>query len=649
MGRKDVAMELKRWAVEKMGFPPDQLPSDAAFASLCGGQCADIWKYVVHHVDTVQNVKTIRGNLSWYRHLEQSTSQQPATVEREKRTKLLRQAVALRAEIQKLDESLVPMQQEVVNEALAAEGQARVQEVKQRNLLLKAFQIRASQERKQLQERASEINHRLVRYRQISNKAEQDIGIGQQMDVKHKLTGPEPEVVQDLRKVCSTRLEFLQSLCLRDVGLSGGAGSCDLKGAVHQQWLNQVEGLLAAHPPNHLLDGLECLASENEWELQELASRVDVVGDLEDLRFNYSSCHLQDVSQPQAVLQTVKWLLEERWRDAERRATEKVGAVKREKELRSRLTSLARDINLLLDTEPESRRYPITRQQFERGLRVALETRYHEELAAQRQQLALSACERKSTIKSLQEKHQCILAFQELVDRKQDQIRALVKGTSSAKSHLPKARAEIHSLVDRKLSKHEGPVSTLTSYLHNAIFSEVQLFSSTPLPSLLLTPRDLEQDGDVPLELSINNTQRFKGLQQTLSFPLYKAPEYLLYRAAELRAEVMSLHECLCCQPHTLHQPSGSHGTAQALISRVQKVDDENQALYIPAIVKQLMVCEDMTKLSDALYVTLRDWWEQPGQFTVPWIRQNGLNVQQWIQRWSLAVRAVQQRTALTS
>uniref|UniRef100_A0A4W3GC96 Uncharacterized protein n=1 Tax=Callorhinchus milii TaxID=7868 RepID=A0A4W3GC96_CALMI len=70
----------------------------------------------------------------------------------------------------------------------------------------------------------------------------------------------------------------------------------------------------------------------------------------------------------------------------------------------------------------------------------------------------------------------------------------------------------------------------------------------------------------------------------------------------------MSLHECLCCQPHTLHQPSGSHGTAQALISRVQKVDDENQALYIPAIVKQLMVCEDMTKLSDSLYVTLRDW-----------------------------------------
>ncbi|XP_066843130.1 HAUS augmin-like complex subunit 5 isoform X6 [Anser cygnoides] len=39
---------------------------------LCSGPCADIWLYVTRHVRHPQNVKKIRGNLLWYRHLEET-------------------------------------------------------------------------------------------------------------------------------------------------------------------------------------------------------------------------------------------------------------------------------------------------------------------------------------------------------------------------------------------------------------------------------------------------------------------------------------------------------------------------------------------------------------------------------------------------
>ncbi|XP_066843126.1 HAUS augmin-like complex subunit 5 isoform X2 [Anser cygnoides] len=44
---------------------------------LCSGPCADIWLYVTRHVRHPQNVKKIRGNLLWYRHLEETEGAPP--------------------------------------------------------------------------------------------------------------------------------------------------------------------------------------------------------------------------------------------------------------------------------------------------------------------------------------------------------------------------------------------------------------------------------------------------------------------------------------------------------------------------------------------------------------------------------------------
>ncbi|XP_067831519.1 HAUS augmin-like complex subunit 5 isoform X2 [Heptranchias perlo] len=573
----------------------------------------------------------------------------------QKRKKLMEQVASLRADVQQLDETL---DTEQINEQALVETRERLQDLKQQNALLRAFSLRAANHRKVVQEHSKKVGDRLAVFRQISSKAEQEVGISDTKEgSKHKLwhgTGPEPEVLQDVRGACFRRFQFLKSLYDEQDSSteSCGGGGHDLRSAIYQQWLSQVEGANATHPPNHILTALESLAAENEEELVELSSKIDVVKDMASLRFSYTSSHLQDESEPAAVLRSVKSLLEEGWRDCEVRAVEKIGAIRREKEMSSKLSSLVRELNLVLEERygHSSELLAATREAIELELNVTERRKYHQELKEQGHLLANSLYTKNSEIRALQQKHGRILDFQQLVDRKQDLIRALVKGNSSAKSHLMKTQAEIGSFVEKKLEKHEESIRSLTADLHNSISSEVKLFTTISLPCL--DRRVIDEMQRVPvhklsiyrLDTSFSNPQFFRGIKQSLSFPLYKAPEHLIERAAQVKMEVMALRAKLSHQRNALQALQRQHHItpvtdAQALTERVQELNDECSKSTIPAIQKQLDQCNQAIEFTDELRNEIQDWWEQPAQFLVPWIKQHGMNVQQWVQKWNALIQ----------
>uniref|UniRef100_A0A8C6MSD0 Uncharacterized protein n=1 Tax=Mus spicilegus TaxID=10103 RepID=A0A8C6MSD0_MUSSI len=58
--------ELSRWAAEEMEVPLAAHPLESMLRRLCLSQCADIWAYIVQHVRSQRNIKTIQGNLLWH-------------------------------------------------------------------------------------------------------------------------------------------------------------------------------------------------------------------------------------------------------------------------------------------------------------------------------------------------------------------------------------------------------------------------------------------------------------------------------------------------------------------------------------------------------------------------------------------------------
>ncbi|XP_067874739.1 HAUS augmin-like complex subunit 5 [Heterodontus francisci] len=573
--------------------------------------------------------------------------------EQEQRRKLLQQLTSLRADLRQLDETS-DREQQAIDEQALAETRERLQDLKLRNTLLKAFLLRTVNKRQVLQEHRKKVADRLHVFRQISSKAEEEVGFGSAQDgltcKSWPGTSPEPEVLQDVRGTCFTRYQLLKTLYDDQESPAGDSSddSRDLRSANYQRWLSQVEGVNATHPPNHVLTALESLAAENKEELVELHSKVDVLKDMETLRFCYSSSHLQDMSEPPAVLRSVKSLLEEGWRDCEVRVVEKIGAVRREKEMNCRLTSLAREFNLLLQEQygHDTELLTTCREAFELELSVSERRGYQQELMEQAHLLANSMCAKNREVQSLQQKHARILDFQALVDSKQDLIRVLVKGNSSAKSHLMKTQTEIASFVEQKLGKHEETIRCLTEELHNSICRELNVFAAISLACL--DQRLIQEVQRVPvhklsihrLDTSSNNPQFFQQFKKNLSFPLYKAPEHLIDCVTKMKMEVQALRAMIFHQRGALQALQIQHNItpvtdAQALIERIQQQNEECAKNCIPVIEKLLKKCNQAIEFTDELRDDVQDWWEQPAQFLVPWVKQYGLNVQGWIQKWS--------------
>ncbi|XP_072326274.1 HAUS augmin-like complex subunit 5 [Scyliorhinus torazame] len=74
---------------------------------------------------------------------------------------------------------------------------------------------------------------------------------------------------------------------------------------------------------------------------------------------------------------------------------------------------------------------------------------------------------------------------------------------------------------------------------------------------------------------------------------------------------------------------------ADALIGRIQQLTEECEKTSIPNIHKLLNKCSQAVEFTDRLRNDVHDWWEQPAQFVLPWVKHHGHNVQGWIHKWN--------------
>ncbi|XP_075764438.1 HAUS augmin-like complex subunit 5 [Pelodiscus sinensis] len=656
MERAGPALELKLWAAREMGLPPAKAPPDAAFRRLCSGQCAEIWTYVTRHVRHQRNVKKIRGNLLWYQHLEEAERKPSGSEPDQERRQQLAQGVArLRGELQQLDLQIETAQREVMADEASLEGtQERIRDAQRRSLLLRAYAARAAKERQRLQGSVAQLGGRLEQLQDISRKAKVELPVGGKVSDLGFPGGMEPEVLRDVRTACQLRFHFLKSLFEHSTAGTLPSGmSEDSLDSSYQHWLSKVEDIVGSHPPSHVLAALEHLALENTLQLQELTSRIDIPRDVEALRFRYEKSHLEDLAGPPAALPSVQGLIQEGWSKCEALWVQQLPLRAQEQRGAAQLASLVQKMHRQLADGSE--RAILARAALELELRAVRLAGLQAGLRQSCWELEQEASARHTELQALQSKRQRILDFRHLVHEKQQHIRALIKGTSYIKSQLRKDQAEVQAFVQRKLLGPEQAVALETQRLHGGVEREVRQLGAIALPCLLR--RSLPGSQLVPAhKLSIHRLDRTAPAQHrafltvclAAGFPLYKAPEHLLPHVAELKKELLALRAQLGYKSRalaSLQQCQGSPGTdAQALVQAVRAHNREQAGALGPRIRLVTEQCERRIERWPTVQAAIDAWWEQPGQFALPEERRRGLTLQQWLERWTLALRTLQQQ-----
>ncbi|CAM5175657.1 unnamed protein product, partial [Eretmochelys imbricata] len=81
------------------------------------------------------------------------------------------------------------------------------------------------------------------------------------------------------------------------------------------------------------------------------------------------------------------------------------------------------------------------------------------------------------------------------------------------------------------------------------------------------------------------------------------------------------------------------------LLQALRDHDREQAGALGPRIQLVTEQCERRIERWPEVQATINAWWEQPGQFSLPAEHRQGLTLQQWLERWTLALKTLQQHS----
>ncbi|KAF3690916.1 HAUS augmin-like complex subunit 5 [Channa argus] len=658
MADRNLVQELKRWATKEFNLPPESLPNDSYFKTLCVGTGKSIWKYVIQHVFQQRNVRIMRGNLQWYKVLQDKELKQvEGQSEAAKKKELRRKIEQLRAEVIHLDFQINGTEEQLATqEKSISHTWTQVEDCQRRALLLQAFRKHCILARKVLSDDIQNISEHCQVLEQMVRKAEIEVlfddkssGGSDDNNLSSKAT-TEAQVLCEVRALCNDRVHFFQSLQESELKTAHSAAkhmTHEQRTAMFQYWLSSVKNLLSGYPPNHILSALQYLASREQKELEDKLASLDVTRDVTALRYRFESSHLLDMSaEEENELPPVKTLLQAAWEEVEENLLELTQTRARVQQLKHQLLARKKEaeqeVSGLADVHDDT----LALSGLELELQCVMQTAARDYIRDWCTQLDQNARSRQEALRHLRSKWQSILNFRQLVVLKQEQIRGLIKGNSTAKTELMHLHKELQEFVQEKLQPQFEDFTTAASRLRNSISKEVKQLGTVSL--FALDRRTIEGMQRIPASaLSIHRLKSptFSNLCQSLEFPLYRAPEELCSHARSQKLELCFLRQLLQLHSATLQKIQNEaellHISDQkALLSRVMEEDQKLMKSLVPRVRGLTQRCAQGLAYGDQVKTAICYWWDQPAQHVLSELTKEGLTFQQWLQRWRLAPKS---------
>lgn len=644
-----LVQEVKRWATEELDLPPHNLPHDSYIKTLCVGTGASIWKYVIQHVYSERKVRLMRRNLQWYKILQDKELKQVEGQNKDaRRVELQKEISELQTELRHIDQKISTAEEQLANEEQSVNRHcAQYEESRLRELMLESFRLRCAEERDALTHDTQTISSQRQALEQLSRKAEVTVAFGGSDGRDGDGDGgtaAEPLVLRHVRDLCRERVLFFQSLQDNMLKSTSSDFTADQRSAVYQHWLSSVEDVLRSHPPNQLLLALQALASKQQVALEEKTAALDVERDVSALGFRYERDHLLDVSvEEDEDLPPVRSLLQSTWEEEEQRYMRLAEVRSRARRLRADLGALTKEVQLRILGQDDLLN-PTARNVFELEVQAVRRAAVRDSVREQCAQLQLENRERREALRNLHAQWQSIMDFRQLVDIRQEQIRSLIKGNSTLKTELARVHSELREFVREKLGPQFGGVIRSANQLRNSVSQEAKLFNSVSLAALDRRIADGERIPVDQLSVYRVNSPALQAVRQDLCAPLYMAPESLFSQAVSQRLQLRFLRRLLQLRTDSLTDLKNQTAqlpapNQQALLQRVKAEDADLLQSLLPRAQELTQRCSKGMAYASQVNTSITHWWEQPAQFALPDMQQDGLTFQQWLQRWKLATK----------
>ncbi|XP_067678133.1 uncharacterized protein [Haliotis asinina] len=662
MSDKDIPHRLHKWLTQEMHFAPPpgtNLPSPDDIRGICRGSTVDVWKFILSHVHSVQTVKKVKGNLALRdkRQLRNTSERTPYSDEQEalaeRRVQLTREVTQCRSDIGHIEKDLNRLEREIIQtERNYRSGCEDLRNKQRRSGLLRVY----SKHKKENIAEYQEFKHRLeARVQALVNKSSES-QVFLAGGSKRGDSGLEAVSCRQVRETCDSIGAFLHET------LQGSfAGDKRAFNEKKQGLWTQVETTLSDLNVSQLVSSLVTNTNLSALALREKTLAINIKQDAEKLRFKFEKVgQLKDMSSSQPLLLSVHQLLEESQLSHlhDYMMTEKSlnQAFKLQQEYNNLQDKLGKLLTRTFSDRPGE--LQLAQKVIEGKLEVMRSRATLYSLLDVKDRLQENIESAQKAREKLHLAYKKIHDFQQIADSKQNLIRILSKQNLNAQSRLTAQQSEIQQYIQKSLSAHLADTRALTSHLEGSVAAEIDRFSVLCLPYLLHVYLDGATKVGL-LNLSVHQTDHPSvasvrpALHKTLDaihFPSYKAPECVLPWCMELMQE-LKLNEQITQSLEQADRKSRHNNDnvlediaaiilpkVNELRSAVTEQDRKQVERLLPVLNKRLTLAANGLGDSLQAHSALQDWWDQPAQSCVPWVKVDNHTYKEWQDRWKVMV-----------
>ncbi|EDV29232.1 uncharacterized protein TRIADDRAFT_51316 [Trichoplax adhaerens] len=601
----DLARQLKKWAVEEMKFQQhamytgDQLPTQDDFLRLCRGSTVEIWKFLINNISSLDTVRVVKGNLAindhHYRQQQQQSNENNS--DRSDVMQALRnEREELMEELKKLEEDNRLVESEIDRlERSVTDLEMNIESDRNKLLECQKSQFLISTYNQQSQDYSSQLKNfgqTIDKFVQSKNFAQNSIS-----REKYASNTTDSGYGQDQLR--------LESICERDI----------------RRVSKDVQKLLE-------------LLYINEDKLDE-----------NYFKFKFDNSQLKDLTSPPNLLQSARKLIAEC-------AQLHINTFISTEELLCKAHEAENELNIL-----KSQLYKLIEEHY-----------YHD-----------SACfdvaSKHSSGKLIAHiisgdnnvKYNLVTFAKSLVIKKE--IRNVIKSSledshvliqeqeSKRKGLLAKYHniQRFNKLTNGNYSKcrvlpHEEEIIKAVNRSVDKVIKETNQFNAVQLSRLQTTFAEelnirLKVDDLSIYRLNYSENVALSRLLHLMEFPQYLSSECLLPFLIGSKKEGVRISNTLDLQRRIADQIGVETNLlleAQSLSNTIKEYDENLMKRLIPLLRNR----NNQAKKSISDCATVKematDWWEQPAQYTVPWVKYQGRSLLQWLDEWRVTVNLLQ-------
>ncbi|XP_065644222.1 uncharacterized protein LOC100209056 isoform X2 [Hydra vulgaris] len=392
--------------------------------------------------------------------------------------------------------------------------------------------------------------------------------------------------------------------------------------------VRNVQSLLQNHKPSTLYHAYITNIQESMFKLKEITRRINWEADTLNLMLRYETGKLHDIADQHVILHTMKKLIQEGQIVHYNTFLACENADNQTWFLKKKLDYANKKIIHILGNFSEDKKEKL---RCLLHLKQAISSHIAEEtvLCENYLQYKMEKMDKQNAILSMENKYLMIENFEETVLLKQGIIKKIIQSIGLGKSKLKHQQVDLINETQKKIIMMKNEFEHHLNKFQELKRQELDLFLKMSMKNL-----QFSKSGDkkvVNLSIHRLNPQfkqpcdvLLKSIFKTYNMPLYCSPDCILENI--LKSTTKELY------PMDIFLLKDLFKDFNDVIKKLMLYQRNSTALSSLdiSLEKGKQITKDCSVFENAVYT----WWYQPGQELVPWIREDGFNLNYYISRF---------------